>query len=176
MARPTIEQLRVLNPQFTNLWDVTINFPQGVQVNDKDTLNVRAISATTPKANFESQEIKIRGHKVKVAGDIAYEGTLTLTLVEAIDMYSYNIIKQWRELIWKTKEGSGARKSEYQGSLILRRIDRKDNSTPLLTFTVYGVYLEDYTPGDMNENGDVLNIELTFSYDYFEDEVSGVGQ
>ena len=167
MARPTIENIRTIDPMWSNLWDVTIQLPSGVSFGSD--INFRAVSSSVPKASFESQEIKIRGHKVKVAGDINYEGTITLTLVEAIDARTYKGIKQWREKIWQTKTGKGAHKKDYEATMILRRLNKEGQA--LITFTVKGVYLEDYTPGDMNENGEVVNVELTLSYDYFEDEV-----
>jgi len=171
MARPTINDIRsISNFAFNNLWDVTITSPSGVNVDVSD-VNFRAVSSGLPKGNFESQEVKIRGHKIKVAGDIAYEGTLTLTLVETDDGKVSKLIKDWREGIWETKTGKGKKKSEYETTVVLRRL--KKDGTPFVTYTLYGVYLEDYTPGELSENGEISNLELTLSYDYFKDDIGG---
>jgi len=176
MARPTLLQVRTLGDiMVSNLWDVAISAPTIIKDHSSaftGDVNFRAISAEIPKRTGTSLDITIRGHKIKQPGDYDYSGTITLTLLES-DTNSpvHNFIRNWREQIIGTNTGYQGKKADIEAIVTLTRLNRQNgiSNVPGTTWTLYGVYLEDYELGDLNETGDIIQPALTLSYDYFTD-------
>lgn len=175
MARPTLEDIRhnIGDAMVSNLWSVGfVRSPDALNNQGQffDELNFRAVSAEVPKRTGNSLEITIRGHKVKQPGDYDYSGQITLTLVESdFDSPVHAFIRAWREAIIGTNTGYQAPKSEIETEVVLQRLNRQnqDNLNGATTWTLVGVYLEDYELGEMTETGDIIQPSITLSYDYF---------
>lgn len=106
--------------------------------------------------------------KIKVPGDAEYSHQISFTVVEDIEgMGVHRLIKDWEKKIADYKTGRGEKKKDIEGTLIMSRMDRQHNQK--ITYTLRGVYLEDYDVPQMNEEGTVAQITLMFSYDYFEE-------
>ena len=172
MARPTMENIRGLGDfMVSNLWEVYIAPPTAVG-SDFAGINFRAVSFEIPKRTGNSLEVNIRGQKIKQPGDYEYSGTVTLTLAETeLDALAHEMIQAWREAIILTNTNSQLPKSFVETVATITRLNR--DNTPSgragTTWTLIGVYLEDYELGDLNEAGDVIQPTLTLSYDYFID-------
>lgn len=165
MARPTIENIRGLGDfAQTNTWDVAIQNAPGL---DSDMLNLRAQSVELPKRTGASLEINIRGQKIKQPGDYDYSGTITVTLLDTDDYKLTKSVKAWREAIIETKTAKMGKKSEIEGQVTIRRLNRQGD--PMETWNLKGVYLEDYELGDLSDAADLVTVTLTLSYDYFEE-------
>ncbi len=170
MARPTMENIRGLGDfMVSNLWEVAITNPAFVGA-DFAGINFRAVSFEIPKRTGNSLEINIRGQKIKQPGDYEYSGQVTLTLAETEeDRLAHVLINNWREAIIQTDTNSQERKSDIEAIATITRLDRRGVPVPEASWTLIGVYLEDYELGDLNEDGAPIQPTLTLSYDYFID-------
>lgn len=167
--RPTMEQIRSLGDfGVSNLWDITITeFPTGVTGLTSDDVNFRAVNIDAPpKRTGASQEVTIRGHKVKQPGDYDYSGTITVTLVATADNRTDNFIRLWREKCIETNTGKQEKKLDVEAGILLTRYDRQH--VPYWQYEFRG-FLEDYDPGGLTETGEILQPTLTISFDYFKD-------
>ena len=173
MARPTIEDIRGLGDfMVSNLWEVVIDAPIGVSA-DFGGINFRAISFEIPKRTGNSLEVNIRGAKIRQPGDYDYSGTVTLTLAETEnDMLSHILIQQWREAVIETNTNRQLIKKEVETTATITRLNRQNEPMTNTTWTLIGVYIEDYDLGELNEEGAVIQPTITLSYDYFRDAAS----
>lgn len=171
--RPTIDEIRNIADFATMYqWNLIFAvFPSGLEsAPDSSALNLRCISSDIPKLTNQPIEVNIRGHKVKQAGIHNYGGTITLTFVETIDGTISNFLRDWRELMWTSKEGSQFSKSECEAQITIQRLNRQNEA--IWQYDLVGCQLEDYDPtgGTLSGDGnDVLKPTMTIGYDYFED-------
>lgn len=173
--RPNLENLRSLG-NFTQAFRWVVEFeklPSALSSYEGgDGINFRAESSGIPKLNPQSSEVVIRGHKVKQPGIGEYENTITLTLIETVDNFVSNFIRQWRELCWQTEGGSTGitqSKEDVEGTLILTRLNNVDD--PIWQYKLFGVFME---TGEMGQDLDASTPDpfkpaLTLSFDYFND-------
>jgi len=145
-----------------------------------DQVNLRAVSFEIPKRSGNSLEINIRGAKVKQPGDYDYSGQVTLTLAETEnDILAHNLIREWREVIIETNTNSQHKKKEIEAIVHVSRLNRQNylatgdgsagGSALNTSWTLYGVFLEDYELGDLTDTGDIIQPTITLSYDFFEE-------
>lgn len=173
MPRVNMEQVRAIgNVASLYRWDLVFaQLPSAGNVNAiaSDDLNVRCESSEMPKMTGTSVEVNIRGHKVKQPGIYAYSNVITLTFVETVNNTISQFIKAWRDICWEFKTGAQYSKNEVESTIILTRLDSRDN--PIWFYKLIGAYLEDYEAGGTLDGVTVdgLKPSIVLSYDLFED-------
>lgn len=169
MAKPTIGNLRSL-PDFlqTTRWDMQVA-SNVAGMPDIQGVNVRCQSSSIPTLNGKSNVIAIRGQKVKQTGQYDYDMKIQLTMVETIDMFVSDWMKQWRELCWETGNGKQHYKKDVTADIVLYRLDGMD--VQVWQYTLFGCFMEEYDGGETmdGEEGKVVQPKITLGYDYFED-------
>ena len=155
MARPTIEEIRGIGSLMqSNFWEIeVIQSPKALTI-DPNVFNFRCTTVDTPKRTGTPMEVNIRGMKVKQTGDWEYSGTTTVNLVETVDREMLTLIRNLREL--SSEMGLG-----------LYRLDADNNR--IWKYELIGVQIEDYEAGDFTDAGDIVNVSITFGWDYFVD-------
>ena len=168
MARPTIEDIRGLGNMIqSNFWELeVIKPPKAVNIS-ADAFNFRCTTVDTPKKTGNSMSVNIRGLKVRQIGDWDYTGTITVNLVETIDTEMLSLIRELREVSSETGTNRTSLKSDIEMGLGLYRLDVDNNR--IWKYELIGVQIEDYDPGTFTDTGDIVNVSITFGYDYFID-------
>lgn len=165
MARPSILNVRSL-PDFVTLynWNVTLTkTPSGASA--PTNLNFQCLTSSIPKASNELIEINVRGHKVSQPGIQSYDGTLNLQIVETNDAAVIKFVESWRELQWKTEEGTQTLRSSTEANFQLQLLNRQD--AIIRTYELIGCYLQDYELGELGGESQAIQPTLTIKYDYF---------
>lgn len=170
MTRPKIENIRSLGDFATMFrWNLKVSRPPAlVPEFNTDTTNLRCESTNIPMLSGQSMEVQIRGQVVRQPGSHRYNGQITLTFVETVDVKIHKALKIWREACWQTKTGVTQEKRDLEATIVLEQLNNQDE--PIWKYTLYGCYYEDADFGQLDgTSGDAQRATLTLSYDYFED-------
>lgn len=167
MAKPNQEQVRGLADFLQSIrWDLT--FPNGVPGSpDSTVINLRCESAGVPILRGKHLEANVRGQRVRVPGAYEYSEDIELEGYETIDMAQHMVVKGWRELCWQTRTGRQQPIDQVSCPVQLTRLDGNDN--PVWLYLLYGAFMEDYKPGEMNSENKIVGMGMKLVYTYFDD-------
>jgi len=169
MARPSVSQLRALGQlALSHRWEIDFTkFPTAVTSPgiDSSGMNIRCESTTMPKATANLVENNIRGHEVAYHGITKYNGSIELTFIETVGHEVGNFLTQWREVSYNVDSGMQSNKDEVEATITLYLLDNQDN--PKKKFTLTGALLEDYTPGAVDNENNLVKPKITLHYDLF---------
>jgi len=172
MGRPSVSQLRSLGQlALSHRWEIDFTaFPTAVTSPGIDSagINLRCESATIPKATPNLVSNNIRGHEVAYQGITKYNGSIDLTFIETINHEMANFLVQWREVSYNVDSGTQSNKNEVEATITLYLLDNQDN--PKKKFTLIGALLEDYTPGAIDNENNLVKPKITLHYDLFKEE------
>lgn len=171
MARISLTDVRSL-PDYAELYRWKLQFLQlpavgvaGFPISQQ--LDLRCESSSLPKLSNQKITVENRGHQTRRAGRSVYSENFTLTFQETTDGAIHKFLKGWREIIWGTRSGVSRPQEDIEGVFRLELLDKNDN--PYWQYIVYGVWLEDYTPPDVNASNEIMRIPAVFSLDFFTD-------
>lgn len=169
--KANIDQLRSL-PDYAELirWNVIFVEPPRAANGFPSTedLNIRAESATPPKATNEKIEVRHKGLRVYQPGITLPEGTMTLTFNETVTPVIKQALKSWRDAIYDFRSGQGGDKVDCAATIILEQLNKQDKA--VWRYTLYGVFLEDYDLGSLDSaSSDIQKPSWTLTYDFFTD-------
>jgi hypothetical protein len=172
MSRPSVSQLRSLGQlALSHRWEIDFTkFPTAVSAPGIDSpgMNIRCESTTMPKAKPNLVTNNIRGHKTSYQGITEYNGSIELTFIETINHEIANFLTQWREAGYNLDSGTQSNKNEVEAIITLYLLDNQDN--PKRKFTLTGCLLEDYTPGSVDNDNNLIKPKITVHYDLFKEE------
>lgn len=172
MSRPSVSQLRALGQLALSFrWEIDFTkFPTAVSAPGIDSagLNIRCESTTMPKAKPNLVTNNIRGHKTAYNGITEYNGNIELSFIETVDHLVGNFLSQWREVSYNMDSGTQSNKADCEATITLYLLDNQDN--PKRKFILTGCLLEDYTPGAVDNNNDLIKPKITVHYDMFKEE------
>jgi len=165
--KPNVQQLRSL-PDFVQLfqWNISVVRQPKVATFPND-LNLRAVSVDKPKAAPAMIEVSVRGHKIKQPGISTTGGTITLTLLETVDMKVTNFIRDLREAQFEQGTGIQAPRSDVDFDLKLEQLDRQNE--PIWGYILIGCIIEDYDTGGQlaDQASDIVKPTMTIGYTWF---------
>lgn len=171
--RPSISQLRSLGQLALSCrWEIDFTkFPTAVTAPGIDSagMNLRCESTSMPKAVHNLIYNNIRGHKVTYNGIIDYNGNINLTFIETINHEIANLLIQWREASYNLDTGLQSNKSELEATVTLFLLDNQDK--PKKKFILTGALLEDYTPGQTDNDNNLVKPSIVLHYDFFSEEL-----
>lgn len=175
-TRPSLQTLRGLTnftQQFRFYVEIS-SFPNVVTGYNVDDINYRCESLTLPSMTHPATEVNLHGHKRKQTGIGTYEGVITLTAVETVDVIVRSFIADWREAHWRTRKsakgyssGVSEYTSELEAEIVIALLDSLDN--PIWFYKLFGCQLEGATPGG-NPAGDAADPykpEISIGYEHF---------
>ena len=171
MSRLDLTQMRSL-PDYAELYKWKVQFLQlpaigvpGFPLSQQ--LDLRCESSTVPKRTNEKITVENRGHQVRRAGRTVYSENITLTFQETVDGAIHKFAKGWSELIWASRSGVSLPQESLEGVIRLELLDKEDQG--YWQYILYGVWLEDSDPPELNTSNDIMRIPMIFSLDFFVD-------
>ncbi len=172
MARPSLEALRSIT-NYTQMfrWYIEVEkFPSVVSGYTTDDINYRCESIDLPEMTHPPTEVQIRGHKRKQPGIGEYNGVITLTAVETVDMKIRSFLSDWREAHWRTRDGSSGLteyKLDLEATFIIALLDSLDN--PIWFYKLVGCQNEGATAGGTADGStaDPFKPALSLGFEYF---------
>lgn len=170
--RPTLNQIRSAGDFATTVhWNFQfIQFPRVLTPGlTSEEFNFRCESTEMPKKTSQSNEVMIRGHRVKQPGIAIPDGLFTASMIDHVDGKISRFIRRWREICYETNTGRQERKADVEAIVRLARLDRQDNE--IFEYVLKGVFLENYDTGGQLQgaSAEFIRPVLMLSYDDFDD-------
>ena len=167
MARSSLNDVQgsIVDPAQT--WNFDLFFeklPSGIS-GSTSTLTIRCMSTSLPGVSFEPIEVELHGVKLKYRGRKTYNGTFSVTFAENVDWTTYNLFREWNNLMLSWERNTGSSSTVYKVPCTMTMYN--DAGEEVATYTLKGVW-----PQDVNEisfNGaesSYVQLEVTFSFDY----------
>ena len=126
-------------------------------------LTYYARSVTIPGRNVETVESWYQGIGVKHAGKTTYPGGAAINFEENQSMTIVNTILAWQN--WMNDVDTGKRTGGYKVDITINQL-KNDNSIAG-TYVLYNAYPESYADRTLAESSDLVQLEVTFQYDYW---------
>lgn len=166
MARSSLSDVQgsIIDPAQT--WNFDLFFeklPAGLG-GDTSMLTIRCQSATLPGAEMEPIEVALHGVTLRYRGRRTYSGSFTVQFAENIDWTTYQLFRDWHNLMlsWETNTGQSA--AVYKIPATLTCYD--DAGNEVKSFQITGVWPQ--TVPDVQFNGGesgYVQPEITFAFD-----------
>ena len=127
-------------------------------------LDIRAKGAQLPTAEMGIMEIPYKGRKVKIPAERSFS-EWTVTVMETNDMNVRRSFEKWMSVM-------DAEDEIKRNTAALSTIDvillKGDNSTPSITYTLYGAFPSSLASVDLSfdEQTAPLEYSVTFQYSY----------
>jgi hypothetical protein len=169
MARTSYQNLLAL-PDAAQQWNFDLFFPS-IPGSSGTARNITYKVRTTslPSSKIETVPIELHGAKKQEAGRATYDHTFSCTIMETVDYQTYLTLRAWRDYMRSWKNNTGTDSTAYKVNLELDVYDNQGNVSQ--TFIVAGSFLTDI--GDIGydgaQGGAVIDLQLTFSFDYISD-------
>ena len=150
------------NPAKTNMYKLVFRGENGAVV--PRGLDIRAKGAQLPTAEMGIMEIPYKGRKVKIPAERSFS-EWTVTVMETNDMNVRRSFEKWMSVM-------DAEDEIKRNTAALSTIDvillKGDNSTPSITYTLYGAFPSSLASVDLSfdEQTAPLEYSVTFQYSY----------
>jgi len=150
------------NPAKTNMYKLVFRGENGAVV--PSGLDIRAKGAQLPTAEMGIMEIPYKGRKVKIPAERSFT-EWTVTVMETNDMNVRRSFEKWMSVM-------DAEDEIKRNTAALSTIDvillKGDNSTPSITYTLYGAFPSSLASVDLSfdEQTAPLEYSVTFQYSY----------
>ena len=150
------------NPAKTNMYKLVFRGENGAVV--PSGLDIRAKGAQLPTAEMGIMEIPYKGRKVKIPAERSFS-EWTVTVMETNDMNVRRSFEKWMSVM-------DAEDEIKRNTAALSTIDvillKGDNSTPSITYTLYGAFPSSLASVDLSfdEQTTPLEYSVTFQYSY----------
>ena len=150
------------NPAKTNMYKLVFRGENGAVV--PSGLDIRAKGAQLPTAEMGIMEIPYKGRKVKIPAERSFS-EWTVTVMETNDMNVRRSFEKWMSVM-------DAEDEIKRNTAALSTIDvillKGDNSTPSITYTLYGAFPSSLASVDLSFDEQTAPVEysVTFQYSY----------
>lgn len=163
MARTSIQtMMAVVDPLMS--WDWEVAIPTIPGVDDTRQISVRATSTSIPGKSLEQQTWEGHGVKLRFAGKMSFDDTWELTLIEARDNKTRDIISTWIDYARSWLSNSGSYKSEYAVPVSLTLLDAK--GTDIRDIQLVNAFPTQLGQATLDQGTGIVNYQVTFSFDY----------
>lgn len=163
MARTSIQaMMAVVDPLVS--WDWEVAIPTIPGIDDTRQITVRAVSTTLPGKSLEQLTWEGHGVKLHFAGKMSFDETWELTLIEARDNKTRDMISTWIDNARSWLSNSGSYKSEYAVPISLTLLDSK--GTDLRDVQLVNAFPTQLGQATLDQGTGIVNYQVTFSFDY----------
>ncbi len=171
MARTSHANVMSL-PDAAQSWNFDLLFSQIPGSNiSPENLTFKVKTTNIPGSSIEPVKIELHGVAKQEAGRAIYEHTFTAVFMETIDYTTYLAFRQWRDYMRSWKKNSGTNSSAYKVRLELDMYDNAGNV--MQTIVLVGSFPTAMTEIPLDgAQSTVLDVSMTFSFDYIDDGVS----
>lgn len=134
---------------------------------DSETLSYLTKGAQIPGRTVGDVELNWQGMKAKIAGDPTFDD-FTVTMIGDYDFKARNTIDAWIKYIADQLSNERTHQGEYKVDAIVQQLGRKGEV--LAEWKLIGFYPKtmDQIDLSMENNDQVEEFGVTFSYDYYE--------
>lgn len=153
-------------------WNFDLFFPSipgstGVNRN----LTYKCKTTSLPGSKIDPVDIALHGVKKREAGMATYDHTFNVVVMETVDYSSLKALRAWRSFARNWRDNKGSDSAAYKVNL---ELDLYDNAGGIShTVILAGCFLTDIADtGFDGAQSSVVDLNLTFSFDYMNDGVS----
>ncbi len=163
-----IAQVRALTaPAKEFLWELVVPRVPEAAADASLTLTLRARATALPGESNESVVSRFKGVPIKHPSLKNFPGTIPMRFEEGLDAIVMTTIKNWNKAWIDARTGVGLGEDAFKTDALLRVLDHADEV--VTTVHLYGVYPEVVPDIPLAyDSAALLNIEVTFSYDYWD--------
>lgn len=166
MARSSLDDFEgsIIDP--AQPWNFQLRFlrlPSGV--GSTKPLTVRCQATTLPGVTMETVVVGLHGMERRFRGRRTYSGEFNVTFAENVDWSTYQIFRNWHNMMlsWENNTGSSSQLYKMQAELVTM----DDAGNEQAAFQIYGIWPS--AVGDISfdgsAGGDYVRPEITFAYD-----------
>lgn len=163
-------------PVFLNLFEVTFIPPNGVKGKDLLLEHVNSVSGLEIDKNPALVEQKYQHATRRFAGSSVETTTLdvvinfSVNLNDSNQMYIYNTLRDWCDIIYNPLTGSFGLKKDYVGTIVITAFNKAGDV--FKKYTLLNAFPMSPLPAlDLEyEKQDLFEIEMTFAIDHFDEE------
>ena len=171
MARTSLSDVQgsIVDP--AQVWNFDLFFeklPSGLG-GDTSMLTIRCQAATLPGAEMEQVTVELHGVAIRYRGRRTYNGTFTVQFAENVDYTTYQMFRDWHNLMLSWENNTGSSSSTYKVPVSVICYD--DAGNEIKSFGITGVWPQ--TVPDISFDGSqsgYVQPEITFSYDTVSEE------
>ena len=160
----------------SNLFEVTIEYPESFGENAKENGQFLIKAAEIPAANLGNIPVPYRGRVLPVAGDRTFD-PWTITVINDTDFSIRSAMERWSNFIndIQTNQGSSD-PSTYQKSATVKQLSRQGGIEDegdikvLRTYKFEGIYPNSVSsiPLDYGATDQIEEFQVTFNYLFYE--------
>lgn len=150
------------NPAKTNLYKLVFRGENGAVI--PTGLEIRAKGTQLPTTDINVMEIPYKGRKVKIPAERTF-ADWTVTIMETADMNVRKALEKWMSVMDSEDK---IQRNTAALSTIECTLLKADNSTPAITYTLYGAFPTSIASVDLSfdEQTAPLEYSVTFQYTY----------
>lgn len=170
MARSSLSDVEgsIVDPAQT--WNFDLFFdklPTGLSGSTR-MLTVRCQATSLPGVSMEAIEVELHGVKLKYRGRRTYGGTFSVTFAENVDWTTYELFRNWHNLMLSWSKNTGSSSSVYKVPCTLTMYN--DAGEESISYELRGVWPAEIADISLNgaESG-YVQPEITFSFDYIQE-------
>lgn len=131
-------------------------------------IHLRCQTIDLPKKTGETIMLNMHGHELPEPGIYKPSGTISITLLETVDVVVLKLIKDLRDLVWAPDTGRSEEIEANSLEILLQHLDTNDG--PLWFYRLKRCFLEDYDlPALDGSASDSFKPSMTIRYTDFED-------
>lgn len=166
MARSSINDVvgSIVDPAQSWNFDLIFNkLPMGLG-GDTSMLTIRCQAANLPSVEMETVEVALHGVEVRYRGRRTYSKTFEVTFIENVDYTTYQLFRDWHNLMlsWETNTGSSS--GLYKVNCTLVCYD--DAGNEVKSIDINGVWPTTVPQIDFDgSQSEAVKPQITFSFD-----------
>lgn len=170
--RTSLQDVRSLpDPLQAYNWDLIIPVMPGTS--NTKAFTFKAQSTSIPGFLLEQVPVALHGVELRFAGRANYSHSFPVTLIETRDVGTRNMLRRWQKIARDWQTNTGTYKSVYSTTVQLVLYD--DIPTEVMSINLIGCWPETVDDSQIdNANSAVVMTQVTLSYDYLEEDNSGI--
>lgn len=167
MPRTSLADVRSLpDPLFTYNWDIVI--PNMPGTSNSRSFTFKAMSTSIPGKLLEQTPVNLGPAELRYAGRENNSHAWACTIHETRDVGSRDMLRRWQSLARNNRANTGTYKEIYATTADLILYD--DIPLEVRRIKMYGLWPETIDDSTLDRASAAVTIQVTFSYDDFDDE------
>ena len=161
-----------------NMFEVSIQFPDGAQAGDTEIVTYMCKSAALPSSNVGVIEVPFRGRTVKIAGDRTFDNW-SATFINDKDFKTRSYFEKWLEQI-NSHQGNTAGiidPTQYGRTVTVKQLEKDDTSggEVVRSYKLWYAFPTSASAIDLayDSNDQIEEFSIEFQYSYWT--VAGAG-
>lgn len=168
MSRTSLQDTQsVQDPQYAYNFDLIFQTIPGAGSNAAQEVRIKCTSTTIPESTLEQVVLENKSSRLHFAGRRVWSGTWNATMFETRSGSTRDSILGWQELARSLVANTGTYKTVY--SVVAEIVLYDDVPNVVRRIRVHGVFPTSTGSPQLSSASEIVNYDVTFSYDYTED-------